>query len=331
MDRSTIEPGEISAEVAALLQHPAMRKAPQLSAFLGYIVRESLGGRGHRLKAYTIATQALGRPPDFDPVTDAIVRVEARRLRGVLAAIYDEPGRVGSVRVELPRGHYEPVFRRAGRPGAVPGAATGGVIEDVIGDGVGGAVRIPDPGSALHESEQRYLALVRASAVIEWRAAPDGQITHSYGWTERTGQEAEMFLGRGWLDALHPDDRARTLGIWAAARRVREPVELAYRVRHIDGDYRWMQVRGVPVENVDGSVREWVGTVVDAPGPAEASPLVLDGLASARRLGTIHEILHAAHGAASRASARRDAELRRLADGLRRHGLFIGDRPPPAP
>ncbi len=312
MNRSLIEREEISGEVAAILQHPAMRKAPKLSAFLGYIVRESLEGRGHRLKAYAIATQALGRAPDFDPVTDAIVRVEARRLRGVLAAIYAEPGCARSIRIELPRGHYEPVFRRlATEPPAAPV----------------GVPSLTGPSSALHASEQRYLALVRASAVIEWRAAPDGQITHSYGWTERTGQEPEVFTGRGWLDALHPDDRARTAGVWAAARRARELLEIAYRVRHLDGSYRWMLSRGVPVEHEDGSIREWVGTIVDAPEQADAVPYVLDGLATARRLGTIYEILRAAQGEAGRAVTRCETERRRLADGLRRHGLFLGEPP----
>ncbi|GLS53297.1 hypothetical protein GCM10007886_14800 [Methylobacterium gregans] len=312
MNRSTIEREEISREVAALLKHPAMRKAPKLSAFLGYVVRESLEGRGHRLKAYAIATQALGRAADFDPVTDAIVRVEARRLRGVLAAIYAEPGCARPLRIELPRGHYEPVFRRVD---AEPPAAPAGSFAHA------------SPSDALHESEQRYLALVRASAVIEWRAAPDGQITHSYGWTERTGQEPELFTGRGWLDALHPDDRARTVGVWAAARRAREPLEIAYRVRHQDGSYRWMLARGVPVEHENGTIREWVGTIVDAPEQAGGVPHVLDGLATARRLGTIYEILRVAQGEATRTSARREAERRRLADGLRRHGLFLGDPP----
>lgn len=321
MNRSLIEREEISGEVAAILQHPAMRKAPKLSAFLAYIVRESLEGRGHRLKAYTIATQALGRPPDFDPVTDAIVRVEARRLRGALAAIYAEPGCARTIRVELPRGHYEPVFRRVGATPPAPPAEAVGAIRP------GAAVGAIPPADALHESEQRYLALVRASAVIEWRAAPDGRITHSYGWTERTGQEPEIFTGTGWLDALHPDDRARTVGVWAAARRAREPVEIVYRVRHADGAYRWMLARAVPVETGDGTIREWVGTIVDAPGPNEAGPRVVDGLASARRLGTISDILRAAQGEASRATQQRAAEHRRIADGLRRHGLFLGERP----
>lgn len=311
MNLSTIEREEIAREVATLLQHPAMRKAPKLSAFLGYIVQESLAGRGDRLKAYTIATQALGRPADFDPVADAIVRVEARRLRGVLAAIYAEPTCACTIRIELPRGHYDPVFRRVvGEPPAASADTT----------------RVPAPGDALHASEQRYLALVRASAVIEWRAAPDGRITHSYGWTERTGQEPEIFIGNGWLDALHQDDRSRTLAAWAAARRACTPVEIAYRVRHSDGGYRWMLARGVPVEGSDGSIREWVGTVVDAPEAGEPGPRLRDGFASARRLGTIYEILRSAQGEASRTATWRLAEERRLSNTLRRHGLFVGER-----
>jgi len=39
--------------------------------------------------------------------------------------------------------------------------------------------------------------------------------------------------------------------------------ENQFRVRTLDGSYRWFSVRGVPVFNLDGSVREWVGANTD--------------------------------------------------------------------
>jgi hypothetical protein len=89
---------------------PALRRSPQLVAFLSYVVREELAGRGNHLKSYTIATDALGRPSSFDPARDPIVRVEARRLRSELEAYYKESGSADPVRITVPTGSYRPQF-----------------------------------------------------------------------------------------------------------------------------------------------------------------------------------------------------------------------------
>lgn len=243
MERDAIGSEAIRDALAELLQQPPLRKSPQLSAFLSYVVGESLAGRGSLLKSYTIATDALGRAPNFDPATDAIVRVEARRLRQVLQQIYEDPACPLTVRIDLPLGRYEPTFTQIASAAAHRPAL--------------------DPAASLRESEQRYRALVQASAAIEWRASPDGQLVQSAGWTARTGKPDAAIGDGGWLDALHPDDRERAAAAWAEARRSGEPLEIAYRVRHRGGGYRWMLARGLPLENLDGSIREWVGILSD--------------------------------------------------------------------
>ncbi|WP_407518710.1 PAS domain-containing protein [Methylobacterium oryzisoli] len=249
MEREAIGSETIFAALDQLLDQPQLKKSPQLSAFLSYVVRESLAGRGSLLKSYTIATDALKRAPSFDPATDAIVRVEARRLRQVLQQIYADPGCPVAVRIELPLGRYEPNFVRLSRPSAPCSSRAAPSLADVA--------------ASLRESEQRYRALVEASAAVEWRATPEGGIAQSFGWTARTGQSEEEMRDHGWLAALHPDDRARTAQVWAESCRTAEPIEVCYRVLHQDGGYRWMLSRGVPLENPDGTVREWVGTVSD--------------------------------------------------------------------
>lgn len=76
--------------------------------------RDRPGSRrgGSRLKAYTIATGALGRDKDFDPQIDPIVRVEAVRLRGALKHYYTNDGRNNPLIIALPRGSYVPVFHQ---------------------------------------------------------------------------------------------------------------------------------------------------------------------------------------------------------------------------
>ena len=102
---------EIRAALARLIASPGFSKSPQLAHFLRFIVDETLDGRGDRIKAYTIATDALGRDASFDPQSDPIVRVEAGRLRNTLAQYYANGGSNDPVVIELPRGRYVPVFR----------------------------------------------------------------------------------------------------------------------------------------------------------------------------------------------------------------------------
>ncbi|HEX5871131.1 MAG TPA: ATP-binding protein, partial [Longimicrobium sp.] len=77
------------------------------------------------------------------------------------------------------------------------------------------------------------------------------------------GQTLEQVRGAGWVDAVHPDDRAATLLAWSEARRTKGTYRTEYRLRLADGSYHWYQARGVPVLGEDGEIREWAGTLHD--------------------------------------------------------------------
>src|ERR1700722_11612514 len=74
--------------------------------FLKFVVTETLAGHTDRLKGYTIALEVFDRDVSFDPGIDAIVRVEAARLRAKLREYYEREGRTDPVRFELPKGAY---------------------------------------------------------------------------------------------------------------------------------------------------------------------------------------------------------------------------------
>jgi PAS domain S-box-containing protein len=82
-------------------------------------------------------------------------------------------------------------------------------------------------------------------------------------WREFTGQTEDEVQGWGWIEGLHPDDREHTAAVWSQAVANRSLYETEYRMRRRDGHYRHMAVRGVPVLEQDGSIREWVGTCTD--------------------------------------------------------------------
>ncbi|SMQ72042.1 Tfp pilus assembly protein PilF [Devosia lucknowensis] len=100
----------IDQALERLLSWPEVARSPQLARFLGYIVERRLSGDTQSIKAYSIAVDVFGRSPDFDPQSDPIVRVQARRLRGLLDQYYRGPGSDEPVRIELPIGRYVPEF-----------------------------------------------------------------------------------------------------------------------------------------------------------------------------------------------------------------------------
>jgi PAS domain S-box-containing protein len=117
---------------------------------------------------------------------------------------------------------------------------------------------------ALRQSEARYRSLVTATAQIIWTTNAAGEVVADLpSWRAFTGQSPEAVLGWGWIEALHPDDRARTARIWSDAVASRSLYETEYRIHRFDGVYRHFAVRGAPVLETSGQIREWVGTCTD--------------------------------------------------------------------
>ena len=118
----------------------------------------------------------------------------------------------------------------------------------------------------LRTSEERYRALTEAMASIVWVTGADGSVADVPIWRAITGQSIHECSGWGWLNALHPGDRPRVNEAWHRSVERIEPYDIEYRVRHKDGNYHWYNARGVPVRNVDGTIREWVGVCIDIEG-----------------------------------------------------------------
>ena len=116
--RGPVDAVEIRAALGRLVSSVSLRNAPRLTGFLRYVIEYSLSGTPVQLKGYMIAVGALGRSPDFDPVVDPIVRVEATRLRRAMARYYAGEGFADPILIELPLGGYAPVYHH--RPAVLP-------------------------------------------------------------------------------------------------------------------------------------------------------------------------------------------------------------------
>jgi hypothetical protein len=97
-------------ELKSLLASPLLSRAPSLSKILTYICDRYFEGATAIIKEYNIAVEALGRPADFNPGLDTIVRVEASRLRKRLRQYYEAEGAGHAVHILLPEGGYVPQF-----------------------------------------------------------------------------------------------------------------------------------------------------------------------------------------------------------------------------
>src|SRR5206468_7388308 len=102
----------IREHLSVLLSSTAFAQVDRLKRFLRYVVEETVAGRSENLKEYSIGVEVFDREASFDPRTDPIVRVQARRLRARLGRYYDEEGRGDEFRIELPKGGYAPQFQR---------------------------------------------------------------------------------------------------------------------------------------------------------------------------------------------------------------------------
>jgi PAS domain S-box-containing protein len=118
--------------------------------------------------------------------------------------------------------------------------------------------------NALRIREERFRSLVLATSQIVWSNTPDGRVDEdSPSWRAFTGQTYEEWRDFGWLEAVHPDDRAATKAAWLTCVATKTVFEARYRLRRSDGNYRWTEVRGVPILDAEGAIREWIGTNTD--------------------------------------------------------------------
>jgi serine/threonine-protein kinase len=80
----------IQQQLNRILARKTFDQVDRLKRFVNFTVVEGMAGRGGELKEYVIGVQVFDKEPSFDPRTDPIVRVQARRLRARLVRCYRE-------------------------------------------------------------------------------------------------------------------------------------------------------------------------------------------------------------------------------------------------
>lgn len=171
---------EEMAEVSVVLASPLFQRAAGISQVLRYLSQMYFEGRSAEVKEYTIAVEALGRKPDFDPQSNAIVRVDLYHLRKRLQKYYETEGKNHAIHIQLPVGSYAPEFIHKGNEQPPqPEARARGM--DVASD-----------AKALHPSASELEAVfARRSWLSRWRVF----WLHRFGSNGFLSRALFLFLG----------------------------------------------------------------------------------------------------------------------------------------
>ena len=105
-----ISPDTVKPQLERILASSEFVASKVLSRFLSYVVEQTLKNQSGSIKQYTIAVEALGYGPDFDPQSNPNIRINARKLRRALNRYYLEKGIEDPIQIDIPKGGYVPVF-----------------------------------------------------------------------------------------------------------------------------------------------------------------------------------------------------------------------------
>lgn len=135
----------------------------------------------------------------------------------------------------------------------------------------------------LCDSEERFRNMADTAPVMIWVTDSDRRCTYvNKRWLDFTGRTAEEELGEGWMAGIHPEDYEACLENYSIGFEERRPIELEYRVRRYDGEYRWVYDTGIPRFSSDGTFLGYVGSAIDMTERKESEVA----------LQTAHEELH---------------------------------------
>ena len=117
---------------------------------------------------------------------------------------------------------------------------------------------------ALRESRSRFKTLTESLPQMIWTCTRDGYTDYlSRQWLDYTGRSEAQQLGKGWLEQVHPDDRVKVEMQWSMVVGTGDVFDMSYRIRRVDGVYRWFKTRAVPLRDPAGRILKWFGSNTD--------------------------------------------------------------------
>lgn len=116
----------------------------------------------------------------------------------------------------------------------------------------------------LRESEQHFRTLANGGSTLIWTSGVDKLCNYfNEPWLRFTGRTLEQELGNGWSEGVHPDDFDKCVHTYVTAFDQRIPFSMDYRLRYVDGSYRWIRDDGNPRYDSQGQFLGYIGFCVD--------------------------------------------------------------------
>jgi PAS domain S-box-containing protein len=113
------------------------------------------------------------------------------------------------------------------------------------------------------ESEVRFQSMANTAPVMIWVAGADKLCTFfNKGWLDFTGRSMEQELGNGWASGVHPEDLDRCLATYSSSFDARRTLQMEYRLRRADGEYRWVLDNALPLYR-EGEFAGYIGSCID--------------------------------------------------------------------
>lgn len=115
-----------------------------------------------------------------------------------------------------------------------------------------------------NHTHDRFRSLVEACAHVFWITTPEGAILEdSPSWAAFTKQNSTIYKGRGWLEAIYPEDRRYFEKMHHQTIETGQVINFECRIFQADEQYHKVRIQSIPVHDAYGNIYEWMGIGTD--------------------------------------------------------------------
>lgn len=121
---------------------------------------------------------------------------------------------------------------------------------------------------------EQYKQILEFSPNMIWRSNLSTECDYfNKTWFNFTGRTMEEENGFGWTEGIHPDDYDRCVKTYLENFKIQHPFEMDYRLKRHDGQYRWINDRGVPFYDKNKTFIGFIGSCMDVTEKIEGQRL----------------------------------------------------------